>query len=88
MGHSAGAAHVAQYVGHPQFHVARGGGIAGAILVSGLFDPSSAEVNPPLQAVKRCPPFLQLRGHSHMSEVYAINTADTALTEAIRRFVR
>jgi len=35
----------------------------------------------------RCAPFLQLRGHSHMSEVYAINTADTALTEAIRRFV-
>jgi hypothetical protein len=138
MGHSAGAAHVAQYVGHSRFHVAPGGGIAGAILVSGLFDPSSAEANPPLQAyfgrdaavyaarsalpgmaasrvpmllayaeldpsdfhrqadqahsvlceAKRCPPFLQLRGHSHMSEVYAINTADTALTDAIRRFVR
>jgi triacylglycerol lipase len=138
MGHSAGAAHVAQYVGHPQFHVAPGGGIAGAILVSALFDPSSAEANPPLQsyfgrdpavyaarsalpgmaasrvpmllayaeldpsdfhrqaeqgraalcAANRCPPFLQLRGHSHMSEVYAINTPDTALTDAIRAFVR
>jgi acetyl esterase/lipase len=128
MGHSAGAAHVAQYVGHSRFHVAPGGGIAGAILVSGLFDPSSAEANPPLQAyfgrdasvyaarsalpgmaasrlpmllayaeldpsdfhrqaeqaratlceAGRCPPFLQLRGHSHMSEVYAINTPDMA----------
>ena len=138
MGHSAGAAHVAQYVGHPQFHVVPGGGIAGAIMVSGLFDHASAEVNPPLQAyfgreasvyaarsalpgmaasrlpmllayaeldpsdfhrqagqaravlceAKRCPPLLQLRGHSHMSEVYAINTPDTALTDAIKRFVR
>lgn len=39
MGHSAGAAHVAQYIGHPRFHVAPGGGLAGAIMVSGLFDP-------------------------------------------------
>lgn len=138
MGHSAGAAHVAQYVAHRQFHVAPGGGIAGAILVSGLFDPVSADPNPPLQAyfgrdpsvyaarsalpgmaaarlpmlvayaeldpsdfhrqseqaraalceAGRCPTFLQLRGHSHMSEVYAINTPDTALTDAIRAFVR
>lgn len=50
IGHSAGGAHVAQYLGHPQFHVAPGGGVAGAIIVSGLFDPSTAAVNPPLQA--------------------------------------
>ncbi|NML42227.1 alpha/beta hydrolase [Ramlibacter sp. G-1-2-2] len=137
MGHSAGAAHVAQYVGHPEFHVARGGGIAGAIMVSGLFDPSTAEVNPPLQSyfgkdpskyeaqsalpgmsasklpmlfayaeldpsdfhrqagqvrsalceAKRCSPLLLLLGHSHMSEIYSINTADHALTDAIRTFV-
>jgi triacylglycerol lipase len=37
---------------------------------------------------RRCPAFVQLRGHSHMSEVYAINTADTALTDAIRTFTR
>ena len=138
MGHSAGAAHVAQYVGHPRFHVEPGGGIAGAILVSGLFDPSSATANPALQAyfgtdasvyprrsalpgmaasrlpmlvayaeldpsdfheqaeqaqaalcgAGHCGPLLQLRGHSHMSEVYAINTPDTALTDAIRAFIR
>jgi acetyl esterase/lipase len=138
MGHSAGAAHVAQYLGHPQFHVAPGGGIAGAILVSGLFDPSTADPNPPLQAyfgkdrsayaarsavpglvaarpsimvayaqldpadfhtqakqlhtalcaAGPCRPLLELAGHSHMSEVYSINTADTGLTDAIRDFVR
>jgi triacylglycerol lipase len=35
----------------------------------------------------RCRPLLQLRGHSHMSEVYSINTADSALTDAVRAFV-
>lgn len=136
-GHSAGAAHVAQYVGHPEFHVAAGGGIAGAIMLSGLYDPATAEVNPPLQAyfghdlsvyaarsalpamaasrlpmlitfaeldpqdfhrqaheaqaalchAGRCPEVLELMGHSHMSEVYAINTPDHALTDAMREFV-
>ena len=138
MGHSAGAAHVAQYVAHPQFHSARSGGIAGAIMVSGLFDTTTAEPNPPLQAYfgtdraryadrsalpgmltsavpmmlayaeldppdfhkqtgqlqaalcaqRRCPHTYRLLGHSHMSEVYSINTGDTALTDAIRAFVR
>jgi acetyl esterase/lipase len=138
MGHSAGAAHVAQYIGHARFHVEPGGGIAGAILVSGLFDPSSVAPSPALQAyfggdasvyarrsalpgmaasrlpmlvayaeldpsdfheqaeqaqaalcgAHQCGPLLQLRGHSHMSEVYAINTGDTALSDAIRAFVR
>lgn len=50
MGHSAGAVHVAQYIGHPRFHVAPGGGIAGAIMVSGLYDTTTAERNAPLQA--------------------------------------
>jgi triacylglycerol lipase len=137
MGHSAGAAHIAQYLGHPQFHVAPGGGVAGAIIVSGLLDPTTAEANPPLQAyfgtdpsvyaarsalpgmarsgvplllahaqldpadfhrqaaqaqsalcaAGHCPPLLQLLGHSHMSEVYAINTGDHALTDAVKAFV-
>ena len=38
MGHSAGAIHVAGYVSHPEFHKVKGGGLAGAILVSGLYD--------------------------------------------------
>ena len=137
MGHSAGAAHVAQYVAHPRFHVEPGGGIAGAIMVSGLFDPASVAADPGVQAyfgsdgaayarrsalpgmaasrlpmllayaeldpsafheeaeqahsylcqAGRCRPMLQLLGHSHMSEIDAINTPDTALTDAIREFV-
>ncbi|UUX93948.1 alpha/beta hydrolase [Aquabacterium sp. J223] len=137
MGHSAGAAHVAQYVGHPRFWVAPDTGLAGAILLSGLFDTTTAEVNPPLRAyfgddparhaersalpgmlkapvpmfiafaeldpmdfqrqaaqarqtlcaAGRCPTFAKLLGHSHMSEVYAINTDDRALTDALRRFM-
>ncbi|GAB3659416.1 carboxylesterase family protein [Ramlibacter alkalitolerans] len=50
MGHSAGAAHVAHYVAHPRFHVQPGGGIAGAILVSGLFAVPPGTVNAPINA--------------------------------------
>lgn len=38
MGHSAGAVHVATYVAHPEFHKVQGGGLAGAIMVSGIYD--------------------------------------------------
>ncbi|WP_316205904.1 alpha/beta hydrolase [Bradyrhizobium sp. SZCCHNR3058] len=38
MGHSAGAVHVATYVAHPEFHKIQGGGLAGAIMVSGIYD--------------------------------------------------
>jgi len=37
-GQSAGAAHVASYVAHKQFHVAERGGIAGAVMMSGIYD--------------------------------------------------
>ena len=37
-GQSAGAAHVASYVAHKRFHVAEGGGIAGAMMMSGIYD--------------------------------------------------
>jgi acetyl esterase/lipase len=137
MGHSAGAAHVAQYLAHPRFHAAPGGALAGAVLISGLFDTTTAEASPSMQAyfgtdaslyaqrsalpgllaspvpmllayaeldppdfhaqseqvhlamceVGPCPPLLELRGHSHMSEVYAINTEDRALTDALAAFV-
>ena len=137
MGHSAGAAHVAQYVAHPQFHVVPSSGLAGAVLLSGLFDPATAEANPPLQAyfgkdttqyparsavpglvasrvplliayaeldpedfhiqsgqlntalcnAGRCQGLYRLSGHSHMSEVYSINTADTAVTNLIKQLV-
>jgi triacylglycerol lipase len=138
MGHSAGAVHVASYVAHPRFHTPKGIGLAGAILVSGLYDfttasPSPggkaylgadaskyaersplaglvatpiplmvayAELDPPpfhrqakqlndaLCRAGRCPRSLLLAKHSHMSEVYAINTADTALSGPILAFVK
>jgi triacylglycerol lipase len=37
-GQSAGAAHVASYVAHKHFHVAPGSGIAGAVMMSGIYD--------------------------------------------------
>jgi len=37
MGHSAGASHVAGYVSHPEFYKEKNGGLAGAIMVSGIY---------------------------------------------------
>jgi acetyl esterase/lipase len=45
VGQSAGAAHVAAYVAHPDYHSATAG-IAGAVLISGVLDPSSQPANP------------------------------------------
>jgi len=137
MGHSAGATHAATYVAQPEFHKVPGGGIAGAILLSGLYE-LDAEVNFPAERAYygddlskwhersplaglvtaktpllvmhgdldptvfiaqsdrlnkalceggTCPTYVVLRGHSHMSEVYAINSPDTAVTEPIGAFV-
>src|SRR4051812_22267444 len=38
MGHSAGAVHVASYVSHPEFYKVKGSGLAGAIMLSGIYD--------------------------------------------------
>ena len=38
MGHSAGAVHVANYVSHPEFYKVKDGGLAGAVMVSGIYD--------------------------------------------------
>jgi len=46
MGQSAGAVHVAGYVAEPGLHAVPGGGIAGAIMISGLYDVARAERNP------------------------------------------
>jgi acetyl esterase/lipase len=139
MGHSAGAVHVASYVSHPEFYKMKGGGLAGAILASGLYDltamqlgnperayfgadPSryaeesslqglqttkiplmiaSAELDPPgfvrqfdllkeatCKGASGCARAVMLPQHSHLSEVYSINTADTRLTDQILDFVR
>jgi len=140
MGHSAGAAHVAGYVSHPEFYKVKGGGLKGAIMVSGIYDlatwpvggsaesayyGSDISLYPERSALKGllatdiplmfaaaeldlsyfiqqidlmkdatckgahgCARTLILPQHSHMSEVYAINTADTRLTDQILEFVR
>ena len=139
MGHSAGAVHVATYVAQPAFHKVSGGGIAGAIMVSGLYniaadtvgdpeksyfgtDPAvyaersplpgllatkvplmiaAAELDPfffhrefdhlkgaACKGAQGCPRALMLPQHSHMSEVYSINTGDTRLTDQILEFVK
>ncbi len=50
MGHSAGAVHVASYVSHPEFHRVKGGGLAGAILVSGIYDLTAGTAGDPERA--------------------------------------
>ena len=44
MGQSAGAVHVANYVSHPELHKVKGGGLAGAIMVSGIYDLTASPV--------------------------------------------
>jgi acetyl esterase/lipase len=46
LGQSAGAVHVAAYTAHPQFHGEDGAGIAGALMTSGIYDPTT---QPPSQ---------------------------------------
>ncbi|MGH8227109.1 MAG: alpha/beta hydrolase fold domain-containing protein [Steroidobacteraceae bacterium] len=46
LGTSAGAVHAASYVAHAQFHGASGSGVAGAILLSGMYDLTTAPRSP------------------------------------------
>jgi triacylglycerol lipase len=39
-------------------------------------------------AAGRCPSILMLTNHSHMSEIYSVNTSDTGLTDAVLAFIR
>lgn len=41
-----------------------------------------------LCAKQRCPRFLSLPGHSHLSEVYAVNTGDTTLVTPVLEFIK
>lgn len=45
MGHSTGAAHVADYVSRPELHKVKAGGLAGAILISGIYDMPATSVS-------------------------------------------
>ncbi|MBX9647649.1 MAG: alpha/beta hydrolase [Xanthobacteraceae bacterium] len=139
VGQSAGAVHVANYVSHPEFYKVKDGGLAGAVMISGIYDltaspvgdaeityfgsdPSryaersslqgllatkiplmvtAAELDPPrfveqFELLKQasckrasgCARTFMLPQHSHMSEVYSINTGDTRLTDEILEFVK
>jgi triacylglycerol lipase len=46
VGQSAGATHVAAYVSHDRFHPDGTAGIAGAVMVSGVYDPTTPAPNP------------------------------------------
>jgi acetyl esterase/lipase len=137
VGFSAGGYHVASYLAFPQFSAARGGSVAGAVLLSaapidasvsdmsaykvyfgedaskyaersvasGLLKTptpllvSRAGLDPPLIekdslalvdalcGAGRCPVAVLLKTHSHMSEIYAIGTKDTELSDQILAFV-
>ena len=50
MGQSAGGAHVAQFLAHARFESADRAGLAGAILVSGLYDTNTMDKNPLFKA--------------------------------------
>jgi len=45
MGQSAGAVHVAGYVAHARLHGVDGIGIAGALMISGIYDVAAADPN-------------------------------------------
>ena len=47
MGHSAGAVHVANYVSHPEFYKVKEGGLAGAVMVSGIYDLNASPLGDP-----------------------------------------
>jgi acetyl esterase/lipase len=138
MGHSTGAVHVADYVSRPELHKVKGGGLAGAILASGIYDMPATSVSDyrvyygadparyaeqsslpgllttriPLMMVAAeldptgfvqqfdmlkhascerasgCMRPVMLPQHSHMSEVYSINTADARLASEIVNFTK
>ena len=50
VGQSSGAAHVAAYVSKPQFHPGGCAGIAGAVMISGIYDATTQPPNPMINA--------------------------------------
>ena len=52
------------------------------------FVAQSELANKTLCAAQKCPRFVHLADHSHISEVYAIGTADTSLSKEILAFTR
>jgi acetyl esterase/lipase len=62
-------------------------------MAHGTLDPErfvqhSVRARDALCAAGRCPVFVTLEGHSHISEIYAVGTADTSLTAPLLAFLR
>ena len=62
--------------------------VANAELDPPDFQQQAKQLNDALCKAGRCPRFLPLAKHSHMSEAYAINTTDTSLSGEILAFVK
>jgi triacylglycerol lipase len=140
MGNSAGAIHVASYLSHPEFYKVTGGGLAGVILVSAIYDlmawpadepivpvyygterapyaersslpgllttstplmMTAAELDPPefvqqfelmkaatCKRASGCAHTFTVPQHSHLSQIFSINTADNRLTDEILGFIK
>jgi len=71
MGHGAGAAHVADYLSHPELQPLGGAQVAGAILVSGIYDLTTIPLSHNLQAYYGDDP-----------EQYAARSAQSGLAKA------
>lgn len=85
-GEKAGSAEVSSIAGLLQARVPLM--VAYAELDPGDFVAQSKLLNEALCAVGRCPRLVALASHSHMSEVYAINTADVSLLTPLVEFVK
>ena len=112
------AARAAQYLAFPRFQMDHGPGSQGAVMLSGIFDPTrpdptTADPSPPLrayfgddaalepenfagqahqmaramQAADKEPAVYPRNEHSHMSEIYSINTPDDAFAKLLLGFV-
>jgi triacylglycerol lipase len=53
-----------------------------------MFIEQAKLLNEALCAQGRCPRLVYLPGHSHMSEVYAVNTDDRSLSGPVLEFAR
>ena len=132
-GHSAGANHVADYVAHDELRGGKGPGVAGAVLMSGIYDPMkapnpyygddpakmagraskpgllktrtplmviNAELDPPIMiqsgtalktdlcAEGRCPAYVMAKDADHLSEGFAIGTADVSVSDPVLAFIK
>jgi triacylglycerol lipase len=52
------------------------------------FERQALQLQEALCKLNRCPTFVRFIGHSHMSDVYSINTSDETVGSAMLAFIR